>query len=853
MSGWLGSNSRTVTKYTGLQVQTSALNLPVPWFWGQRRLSWNLIWQGDFDAEKQKSGKGGGKGSQSFNYFVAAVMALAEGVITAIPQVWQNQSVTTMAKLGLSLMGGTSTQTAWPYLTSKHPTQALSYANTAYVYSEKIALGSTPAMPQIDFECVGPRSGSMPGTVDVNLADVLVDFLTDPTKGMGFTTSDINFVDVAFYKTYQQAQGLFFSPALISQEKATDIVDRWAKLSNSWMFWSGSKFRIVPLGDSAITANGVTYTPVTTVQYNLTIADFIANDPPVKVSRIDPADAPNRTVVQITDRALAYNSNPIEYKDQTLVDQYGLRDNTNIQADEICDAGVGVIVSDLIGQRAAYQRNTYAFSLPYKFVRLEPGDLVTLTDPNNAALTQLPVRIKTISENDNFNLDVVAEEYFGAATTGTPSTATPQPSAPNTFNRIADPGNVNTPTVLEPNSALTGGPAEVWIAASGGSVWGGAQVYLSFDNVNFTAVGTIFSKARQGVLTAGLASHADPDTTNTLAVDLTQSAGTLDPVAHADADAFRTLAYLCAPPTGNVLASSGEIVAYGAVSSTGTYTDNLTYLRRGLYGTTPGAHSTSDLFCRLDLGESDTTIVKYPLPASYIGGPIYLKFLSFNIYMQADQDLSSVTAWQYTPAGKGYGSGSGGVPGTPSAPSASTVNPQAVALSWSANPATDNIETYEVWRATGSGASFGSAAKIWSGLALTLTDGNLTAGGAYTYFLVARNAVGPSTNSAGANATAGAATLVNSANKSASFTTVPATSVYYLDTSGGAYTVTMNATPSTNETVEVWDSTGNAGTNPISLNGNGKNIAGAATVSNAVQINYGKIKLIYNGTQWLAS
>jgi hypothetical protein len=675
MSGLLGTNNRQVTKYTGLQVQTSALNIPITLLWGKRRLAWNLLWQADFKSHSQSSGgKGGGKGSQSYTYTVAVIMGLCEGVVTAIPTIWQNQSTTSLSALGLTLFGGSATQTPWSYVTASHPSQALSYARTAYLASSTLQLGSTPALPQLDFECVGNLSGTMPGTADVNLADVLPDLLTNVQYGMGLVTADINADDLAFFKTYQQAQGLFFSPALVSQEKATDIVDRWAMLSNSWIFWSADQLRIVPLGDSALSANGATFTPVTTIQYDLTIADFIG-DPPVQVSRIDPADAPNRTILQITDRALQYNSNPIEYKDQTLVDRYGLRDNTTQQADEIADAAVGQIAADLIGQRAAYQRNTYSWTLPYKFVRLEPGDLVTLTDPNNAALTALPVRIKTVDESDSYNLDFTAEEYFGNATTGTAGSSTAQPSSPNTFNRLVDPGNVNTPCVLEPNSALTGGAAEVWITASGGADWGGAQVFISFDNTTFTSAGMIFSSARQGTLTVALASHADPDTTNTLSVDLTASEGTLDPVTHADADAFRTLAYISAPPSGSALATTGELVAYGAVASTGTFTDNLTYLRRALYGTAAGAHSIGALFTRLDLAAGDTTIIRYALPPQYIGATIYLKFVSFNIYGAAAQDIAAVTTYTYAPSGAGFGGGSGGVPTAPTGTVAATAGP----------------------------------------------------------------------------------------------------------------------------------------------------------------------------------
>jgi hypothetical protein len=99
----------------------------------------------------------------------------------------------------------------------------------------------------------------------------------------------------------------------------------------------------------------------------------------------------------------------------------------------------------------------------------------------------------------------------------------------------------------------------------------------------------------------------------------------------------------------------------------------------------------------------------------------------------------------------------------------------------------------------------------------------------------------------------GSSGAVSSTNESASFTTSAAYNTYFVDTSGAAVTAILNAAPALNEVAEIWDSTGHAGTNPISLDGNGKTIAGAATVSNAVQINYGKIKLIYDGTQWLAS
>src|SRR6202041_281299 len=166
-------------------------------------------------------------------------------------------------------------------------------------------------------------------------------------------------------------------------------------------YWSGTQLQFVPLGDGGVTGHGVTYTPVQDVAYDLTFDDFILpdgkDDGPVKVTRVDPADAYNRSVLDITDRTLGYIDNPFEWKDQTLVDQFGLRDDSSTEADEICDPGVAQIAVQLIGKRAAYIRNTYEFKTSYRFILCPPGTILTLTEPN-IGLSQIRVRVKTIAE-----------------------------------------------------------------------------------------------------------------------------------------------------------------------------------------------------------------------------------------------------------------------------------------------------------------------------------------------------------------------------------------------------------------------------------------------------------------------
>jgi hypothetical protein len=396
----------------------------------------------------------------------------------------------------------------------------------------------------------------------------------------------------------------------------------------------------------------------------------------------------------------------------------------------------------LIGKRAAYVRNTYKFKTSYRCVLLEPGDIVTLTDPNNAAINLLPVRIQSVTEDEADALSFVAEEFTGiVGSIVAPAVAS---ATPTVNNQLVGPGNVNAPAVFEPNSALTGGVPQVWIAASGGTNWGGAYCYLSLDGgTTYVYAGEITAGATQGVLTANLASHTSPDTVNTLAVDCTQSLGVISPASNADATALRTLSLVVGQPVADVIQTNGELLAFGAVASTGTYSDNLTYLVRGAYGTEPEAHSAGEQFTMIDLTGAQGSTIIYDLPAQYIGETIYLKFISYNIYGQATQELSAVPAYTYNPTGIGFGGGAGGVPNTPTGFAATSSGAQNF-LTWNANPASDNVTSYIVYSAVGLSQPFSAATILWQGLATSYVDSSVAIGDERTYFLKAVNAAGES-------------------------------------------------------------------------------------------------------------
>lgn len=778
MSFFFGGGQKAKPQFTGLQTQTSSSALPIPICWGQNRLAPNIIWQGDFKPHKHKQGKGGGKSMTTYTYTASFQLGLCWGEIHGIVTVWKDQSKINYTTTGgsgsktkrgggggaglpvaFSFFLGTTPQAPWGYMTTAHPTEALGYSGIAHVDVSNYDLGQSNSLGQHSFEVQGLRwdtgLGGGAGAKDADPALIIEDFLTNNSFGVGFDMSVITGMystpaatttgDSAF-QTYCRAMGFALSPCLIAQNPAGDTIERWAMLCNTAVVWNGYSMKFHPYGPDTVTGNGVTYIPDFPVRYTLTDADFYySGDDPVKMNRTDPADAYNSLSMIIANRANDYNELPVPWRDQGLVDQYGLRKDENLEAKEITELSMAERVVGLIGQRRAYIRNTYEFTLPVKYCRLEPMDIVTLVDTQ---LGTFNVLIREISETEDDTLEITAEEYPSSISQPTANTSGTVSNTPK--NTAVEPGPVNPPILFEPPSSLTGGAAQIWAAVSGGDGttndvnWGGAYVWISTDDIHYVQIGEIDANARMGKLSASLATYAgtNPDTAHTLSVNLAMSAGELASEASpTDAAAGQNLAYV-----------DGEFISFEVPTLTSTYAYNLTNLWRGMYGSTIGAHASASQFAFLD-----DAIFKYTLPADYIGKTLYLKFQSINMFDIMVEDLSTVTAYTITPSGGGFGTGAGGVPSMPTG-LAGSASGNINRLTWTANSTNDNVTGYKVYRASGTGAAFGTASLIATtpAAATAYDDGAIGPGLGYTYFLVASNEIGDSNNTAGLDLTASA-------------------------------------------------------------------------------------------------
>jgi hypothetical protein len=665
-----GGGHTEETQLKGIQLQTSSYGLPIPLVYGTARLSANLIWYGNFQAiphETSSGGKGGGFTSTSYTYKVAAMLGLCEGQIAGVGSVWKGKDKSDLATLGLTLFAGAQGQATWSWLTGYatpgafsslygisfaslenllgyhgQPTynpQALNYSGTAYLAASGYDLGTTTSIPNHGFEIQGLNifGGSVQ---DANPSVVMSDFLTNAEYGAGFSASWL--ASLSNYSNYCCALGLFISPAISAQKKASDFVKEWADATNTALVWSEGVLKFIPYGDTAasntINATVYSFTPNTTPLYDLNDDDFIGDksQDPIRVDRITPADAFNRVQIEYLNRANQYNSEVVDVKDQRDIELYGLRTQPSIKLDFICDSNVAKQVAQIMLQRALYIRNSYEFQLGWKYAVLEPMDLVTLTDAA-LGLNKTPVRITEISEDVDGKLTVLAEDFpLGTAS----ATLYPHDNAIRYQARVNDsPSNVATPLFFEAPSALTTTGLQVWTAVGGqpsDALYGGCTVWVSLDGTNYKSMGKLYGSSRYGLTTANYAAHAaGMDSTNTLSLGLSAN-GQLNSATASDAAAGTSL-----------VALGQEYVAFTTATLTGTLAYNLTSVNRGLYSTNGALHVAGSAWARIDsaIGKSDN------LAMSMIGKTIYFKFTAFNIYGGGEQPLSSVSAYTYPVTG----------------------------------------------------------------------------------------------------------------------------------------------------------------------------------------------------------
>lgn len=453
MAGRQASNN--ITRYAGLQVQTSALGVNIPVGWGTFRCKCNLVDYLDFKSKAQQAstGKGGGSTTTGYSYSATVILALCEGQIDAVTtvyvdsKVYTNGSKTALAQAGLSLSTGAVGQAVWSYLTSSHPSHAIGYSGLAICYASNYNLGSSAQTPNHSFEVVRTSSYGVGSTKDADPSLVISDFFTNTRYGVPSWRSGL-LGSLTQYQNYCLAAALLISPVIDSQRSASDFLTEILRATNSTCVWSEGLLKFIPYGDASLTGNGKTYTPNNTVVYALNDDNFVPaskDEDPVLVDIMDQSDAYNVIQLEYLDRTNQYNMAIALASDAANVAQYGMRRKDPDTVHCICDPNVAAISAQLYLQRTLYIRAQYKFTLSWAFALLEPGDIVEITD-DGLGLSSYPVRIIQIDEDEEGNYAITAEDFpIGVANS---PLYTMQPGVGYQVNQGADPGGVEANLLL---------------------------------------------------------------------------------------------------------------------------------------------------------------------------------------------------------------------------------------------------------------------------------------------------------------------------------------------------------------------------------------------------------------------
>lgn len=481
-------------------------------------------------------------------------------------------------------------------------------------------MGNSASLSNHNFEVISTITLS--DTIDdANPADVIEDFITHPRHG---AAPNLNIADLEEFRTYCRAANLLISPAFTEQRPAYETINEIVEAVNCAVVPSPDGLKVRSFGDSAITGNGVTFTPDLTPVYHLTDDDFIGDDEPVRVRRSRDTDAYNHVQIEYINRYNQYNTETTEAKDQANIEMFGLRTEDPVECHYFCEPKIARHAAQLRLQRLLYVRNEYEFTLGWKYCRLEPMDIVTITD-EALGLNYFPVRITRIEEDEFGELTITAEELA----VGSRSAIEYDSQASNGYQGgNEEPGNVNAPSIFEPPLDLTDGKNQIWIAVSGEVNWGGCNVWASLDNTTYEMIGTIYGSARYGQLVTAI----DADDT-ALQVELNTFSqifsGTLE-----DAQADQTLCKV-----------GDEYFNYQVATLNGSGLYTLSDVLRGRFDDAQ-SHNAGEPFVRLD-----KAIFKYPYNEGLVEKQIFLKFTSFNGLERKEQTLDEVTAYSYTLSG----------------------------------------------------------------------------------------------------------------------------------------------------------------------------------------------------------
>ena len=625
-------------RISNFQMTVCDYGTPVPDICGTIKISPNVINWKDFYSREIRTTTKQGKSKTtniSYKYYVYTELALGEGV-QDIGAIWVGdtkysslrQANSTNEAPGFPLVLNTTGKKS-PFMAQKYPDQAVDYDGLAYLHangggSSGIYLGeNSAAVPSYAFEVKGQLRNTGNG-IDVNPADYIMHILRKINIWNGVDDESTVVANIDDFRLYcKEKDFLISSPSENNnQRKAQEIIKELCNLFDIYFFWSNDQFKIAIKDNVAVP--GGEWKPNKTIIYDLGPDDMLVqNDGAcVSFSRKDSSEVYNRFTVDFENRANDYESESVSYEFVKDIEETGLRQQSTIQGKYFYTRERAIKIAQMAAKKNARERNKYVVKLDWAYAILEPGDLVTLTDPV-IGLEKKVAMVNSVTENNDSTISVELMEYYdGEYADGIIDIGQ------NDYN-IVDyniaPSPTLEPIIFQPPSSATLTGNELWIAIKGkDETWGGCNVMVANQDMNYQYAGQFRMKSSYGKLTSPMSIS---DTSFTSDIN-----GDFENMLLQDAENASSMFWL-----------DGECMSY----QTCTYNSNKTWtfsgIIRGQHGTDITRHDAGSdvVFC-------NGSLYSMELKKGDFGRTLYFKFPSVNVFNANPQDESEADSYNHT-------------------------------------------------------------------------------------------------------------------------------------------------------------------------------------------------------------
>ncbi|WP_233343628.1 phage tail protein [Burkholderia cepacia] len=324
----------------------------------------------------------------------------------------------------------------------------------------------------------------------------------------------------------------------------------------------------------------------------------------------------------------------------------------------LADNSAKAIVQTMLWERWI-KRRSFQFALQFKYLALEPGDVVAVV---NQLGTTYNLRVTKITNTGKGTLTISSDPSVPQIYPN-PSTYVAQGGVSAGFTTQSVPYNGSTILRLLDVPPLRDQDTSqgLYLAACGfNNSWPGAAVDISRDDVNFTGLTSVTGQAIIGITANALGGYSGgnfPDEGNALQVQLYNTSQALSSVPYAS---FLNGA--------NAALVGAELIFFRTATQTGAGAYTLTGLVRGVKGTGAaiGSHTSGETFVFLDA----TKLVQLGINVTDIGQPLYFEPFLLNIFGNTPGSVTQVTpvrarvkplAPHLLAAGKGSASAAGDV------------------------------------------------------------------------------------------------------------------------------------------------------------------------------------------------